>query len=678
MNTCTLSAVLLAITFFIGGCVSTSPHFAIKKGDMHALESIINKQGNVEQSTNGSDSLLITAVSENKPDIVRYLLQHGAMIDYANRNGVTPLIGAAIKGHTEIAKLLIEKGARLDMQSQSGDTALTLAVDKGQTEIAKLLIEKSAKLDVQNKNGNTTLIIAAVKGNTELVTLLVEKGAKLDVQNQYGNTALILAVDKGNTEIVRQLTEKGAKLDAQNKNNGDTALTLAVWKDHTEIAKLLIAKGAKLDVQNKGGYTALILVVDKGHTELAKLLVDKGAKLDMENQLGNTALILAVDRGHTEIAKLLIGKSAMLNGQNKDGDTALIIAAVEGNTELAKLLIEKGAMLDVQNQYGDTALTLAVDKDHTETAKLLIEKGAKLDVRNKNGVTALILAADNGNIRLVVELLKRGADPLLGPNGKTPSDFARSAGHSEIVAILDQAIQKAIGPKVKSRKEGGAISPNVPKKTEIRVTSTGTGFIVSKAGHVLTNHHVVNGCKEVRAQIPAGDVAVTPVVARDPRNDLALLKLSSPLTMSTATFRDGQIVRQGDSVVAVGFPLHGVLASGANLTTGTVSALAGLGDDTRFLQISAPVQPGNSGGPLLDLSGNVVGIVVSKLDAIRVAKAIGDIPQNVNFAINATVARGFLDAKGVKYETTPSNRKLEAADVGELAKKFTVVVECWK
>jgi S1-C subfamily serine protease len=211
----------------------------------------------------------------------------------------------------------------------------------------------------------------------------------------------------------------------------------------------------------------------------------------------------------------------------------------------------------------------------------------------------------------------------------------------------------------------------------LSIESTGTGFIVSKAGHVLTNHHVIDGCKEVRAQIPAGKIAVTHVVARDSRNDLALVKFSSPV-VSVATFRDGRTVRQGDSVVTVGFPLHGVLASGANLTTGTVSALAGVDDDTRFLQISAPVQPGNSGGPLLDLSGNVVGVVVGKLNAIKMANATGDIPQNVNFAINAAVVRGFLDAKGVKYETAPSNKKLEAADVGELAKKFTVVVECWK
>ena len=128
----------------------------------------------------------------------------------------------------------------------------------------------------------------------------------------------------------------------------------------------------------------------------------------------------------------------------------------------------------------------------------------------------------------------------------------------------------------------------------------------------------------------------------------------------------------------VGFPLHGLLASEANVTTGTISALAGLGNDTRFLQITAPVQPGNSGGPLLDQSGNIVGVVVSKLDTMRIAKATGDIPQNINFAINGTVARAFLDASGVEYETSASSTSMGAADIGAAAKKFTLIVECYR
>jgi len=161
--------------------------------------------------------------------------------------------------------------------------------------------------------------------------------------------------------------------------------------------------------------------------------------------------------------------------------------------------------------------------------------------------------------------------------------------------------------------------------------SSGTGFVVSRQGHILTNHHVVEGCASIRANIEGAQKEL-PVVGVDPKNDLAVLKLAGA-TLRFARFREGRNIRSGDSVVLVGFPLHGVLASEANISTGTVSALAGLGNDTRFLQMTAPVQPGNSGGPVFDQSGQIVGVVVSKLDALKVAKVTGDIPQNINFAI---------------------------------------------
>ncbi len=141
--------------------------------------------------------------------------------------------------------------------------------------------------------------------------------------------------------------------------------------------------------------------------------------------------------------------------------------------------------------------------------------------------------------------------------------------------------------------------------------------------------------------------------------------------------RKAPTVRAGDNVVVVGFPLRGLLASQTNVTTGTISATAGLRDDTRYLQITAPVQPGNSGGPLLDQSGNIVGVVVSTLDALKLAELTGDIPQNVNFAIKASVARTFLDTHNVEYLTSTSTTKLDAADIGEQAREFTVLIECW-
>ena len=125
-----------------------------------------------------------------------------------------------------------------------------------------------------------------------------------------------------------------------------------------------------------------------------------------------------------------------------------------------------------------------------------------------------------------------------------------------------------------------------------------------------------------------------------------------------ARLRAGRSRRPGDGVVVVGFPLHGLLASEASVTTGAGSALAGLGDDTRCLQITAPVQPGNSGGPLLDQAGHVVGLVVSKLNAMYIAKATGDIPQNINFSIKRTVAMSFLDSQSVEYEMETSSNTL--------------------
>jgi Trypsin-like peptidase domain len=204
--------------------------------------------------------------------------------------------------------------------------------------------------------------------------------------------------------------------------------------------------------------------------------------------------------------------------------------------------------------------------------------------------------------------------------------------------------------------------------------SSGSGVMIGDHGEVLTNAHVVNACAQIIVRSPAGDSVTAQLIARDEKNDLAVVR-TRPLS-SVATFRDGKPVRAGDAIVALGYPLARLLATTANLTVGNVSALAGLRDDSRYLQISAPVQPGNSGGPLLDGSGHLVGIVTGKLDAALVARVTGDIPQNVNFALKAEVARTFLDSKGIAYHSAPSDKQLSPADIGDVARPFTLRIEC--
>ncbi|MDH5557146.1 MAG: serine protease [Alphaproteobacteria bacterium] len=206
----------------------------------------------------------------------------------------------------------------------------------------------------------------------------------------------------------------------------------------------------------------------------------------------------------------------------------------------------------------------------------------------------------------------------------------------------------------------------------LQLHSTGSGFIVNNQTIVLTNNHVIKGCIEVTVRIDNRDIK-SDLKARDERNDLALLQLPAG-KYPTVAFRGNDGLYPGDSVVAIGYPLSGLLASEGNVSVGIVSALAGWKNDTSHLQISAPIQPGNSGGPLFDSSGNVVGVIVSGL-----VMGSDDAPaQNVNFAIKSSVAISFMQANGVDFMTLNSAKEQRPADVARKGRPATVFVKCWK
>ncbi len=123
-----------------------------------------------------------------------------------------------------------------------------------------------------------------------------------------------------------------------------------------------------------------------------------------------------------------------------------------------------------------------------------------------------------------------------------------------------------------------------------------------------------------------------------------------------------------------------LLSSGGNLTPGTVSALTGLGNNSNQIQITAPIQPGSSGSPVMDKKGSVVGVVSMTLDDRKMTKAIGQVGQNVNFAINGQTIKNFLEANQVPYKTINSFFTFEKnnANIADEARKWTVLIECWK
>ena len=223
--------------------------------------------------------------------------------------------------------------------------------------------------------------------------------------------------------------------------------------------------------------------------------------------------------------------------------------------------------------------------------------------------------------------------------------------------------------------KGATGSPKASKNADKNVGGTGTGFVISASGHILTNNHVVDGCGEIRGNLNGQPETTLRVVSNDAQNDLALLQGPTGSFKDYAKLRD-RAVHSGDSVVAIGYPFHGLLTSDFTVTTGIVSSLSGLLNDTRYLQISAAVQPGNSGGPLFDTNGLVIGVVSLKLDALYMARHTGNIPENINFAIKTGAIRDFLDNSVVPYESAAPSGELKTPEIAERARAFTLLITC--
>lgn len=234
-----------------------------------------------------------------------------------------------------------------------------------------------------------------------------------------------------------------------------------------------------------------------------------------------------------------------------------------------------------------------------------------------------------------------------------------------------------LGIQAGSREEAGKPPDERLPLDRESPSRSGTGFVVAD-GKVMTNNHVVDECRRMVIRNADGARFPARVDATDRRRDLALMTVP-PAAGPPLAFRDNPPVQRGESVVTYGFPLFGLVSSGPTLTTGDVSALSGLADNPLHLQISAPIQQGNSGGPLLDAQGNVIGVVVAKLEVVQYAARHGDIPQNVNFAVKGTEALAFLRANGVRPHAVASDGpEKRHVEIGLIANPSTVFVLCYQ
>jgi S1-C subfamily serine protease len=221
--------------------------------------------------------------------------------------------------------------------------------------------------------------------------------------------------------------------------------------------------------------------------------------------------------------------------------------------------------------------------------------------------------------------------------------------------------------EIKKRVLAKASQPSISTEDQNTVVaaSSGTGFFVSTNGHMVTNNHVIEGCDVVKAHYKGRELDAD-VLFTDRSNDLAIIKTNiKPEKVFPVSNEDVSLL---EDIIVAGYPLGKNISASIKTFKGSVTALAGFGDNYSNFQIDASLSSGNSGGPIINQKGNVVGVAVEKLVEVGV--------EGFNFGVKSSTLKTFASSNQIKFQD-PSTEELSNKELGQLITEATIYLECW-
>ncbi|HUZ62419.1 MAG TPA: S1C family serine protease [Acetobacteraceae bacterium] len=292
-----------------------------------------------------------------------------------------------------------------------------------------------------------------------------------------------------------------------------------------------------------------------------------------------------------------------------------------------------------------------------------------LTLQNAYRVPIVQILASPSQLRTFGHNRLRSGQAVL-PGSQFHLDLAAAGGCVwDVKAVFaNEASQSIYRTNVCSRGQAALIMRGPPPG---RLLATGTGFYINHQGYLMTNNHVVYGCAMVAIARKGSSPLPLKVIGQDSTDDLAILQEPAVTTPAVVFRAPAQRLRVGARAVALGFPLRDVLGS-LIVTQGIVSSLMGTEGDSSEFQMQTPIQSGNSGGPVLDRHGQVIGISVASLNP-KVAQTV----ENANFAVQATVAKRFADSLGIQVSSGSSTRTMSTADIVEMNRDRVVPLNCY-
>jgi TPR repeat protein len=321
---------------------------------------------------------------------------------------------------------------------------------------------------------------------------------------------------------------------------------------------------------------------------------------------------------------------------------------IEQNVKTAAEWYRKAA--EKGNADGETDLGLlflkgsGVEKDHSEAAKWLL-KASEQGVTGSQYNLGLLYYYGDGVPQDFVEALAWII--VSASEGGNMAEDTLPKLEAKVGLEVTMRAQQRSKELLKDIERSKAQSGNAPRDglgnqaTGDQPQSSGTGVFISKDGLVITAAHVVKNALSIKVVTQQG-VKTARIIKIDVSNDVALLKCEGQF--QAVPIKSSSGIKLGQAVFTVGFPDIQLQGFSPKMTQGEISSLSGIQDDPRDWQISVPVQPGNSGGPLFDANGNVVGLVVGKLDALITAQATGALPEDINYAVKTAYILPLLDA----------------------------------
>jgi TPR repeat protein len=451
-------------------------------------------------------------------------------------------------------------------------------------------------------------------------------------------------------------------------NVGETFLAgRAVEKDSVEGLKWLEKGYERMGREGPGMLWRLgdMLMTGNDYSNIPKDPAEGRKCLAKAAELGGADWMWKLGEAYAWKLKHRMYSSSLVAGLRRNPDEAAKWFRTAAEAGDAAMRFELGVMFEngVLRRDGEEAVKWyrkAAEQGHVEAQCNLGVRYANGDGVSKDEVEALAwfnLAAASG--QAASQRNRAILENRLGPHIAVLAQ-QRS---KELLKVIEERQSRAAESSGTVGAEGGAREEH---------KGTGSGVFVTADGVILSAAHVVQGCSKVCVLTSQG-VKKAKVLQIDEANDVALLKCEGTFVAAPIVSSGG--IRLGQSVFTVGFPNVGIQGFEPKLTKGEVSSMGGFQDDPRQWQISAPVQPGNSGGGLFDEHGNVIGVVVAKLNPLKTARISGDIPQNVNYAVKSAYVIPLLEPmKGRLPPPRKAGSSVRFEDAVQKARESVVLV----